>query len=51
MGKVFKEILEPGPVIKQAESEAFLRTYDELLDECDIVVASGSLPKGLPVDF
>jgi len=45
------EILEPGPVVTEGEIQAFLRTYDELLDECDIVVASGSLPKGLPMDF
>ena len=45
------EILEPGPVVTAQESEAFLVRYGELLEECDVVTASGSLPKGLPADF
>lgn len=45
------EILEPGPVITSDEIEVFLRTYDGLLDACQMVVGSGSLPGGLPVDF
>ena len=45
------EILESGPVIAADEMEVFLRTYDELLDSCQTVVGSGSLPRGLPADF
>ena len=45
------EILESGPVITADEMEVFLRTYDELLDACETVVGSGSLPRGLPADF
>ena len=45
------EILESGPMIKADEIEVFLHTYDELLDACQMVVGSGSLPRGLPTDF
>jgi tagatose 6-phosphate kinase len=45
------EILEPGPVISQEECGIFLEHYERLLDNCDVVTASGSLPKGIPADF
>ncbi len=45
------EILESGPVITADEMEVFLRTYDELLDFCEMVVGSGSVPGGVTVDF
>jgi len=45
------EILEPGPVIAAEEGERFIDQYRELLSECSVVIASGSLPKGLPKDF
>lgn len=45
------EILEAGPVISQEEYEDFVKKYEELLDGCDVVTASGSLPKGVPDDF
>lgn len=45
------EILEPGPTISEEECEAFLNKYQKLLEKCDVVTASGSLPKGVPEDF
>jgi 6-phosphofructokinase 2 len=38
-----------GPVIEQAEWEASLAAVDEI--DCDYLVASGSLPRGVPDDF
>lgn len=45
------EILEPGPVVTLEEGERFLGRYQELLQECSVVTASGSLPKGMPKDL
>jgi tagatose 6-phosphate kinase len=45
------EILEPGPEVSEYQGSAFVESYDRLLDDCQVVVASGSLPRGLPVDF
>ena len=45
------EILEPGPVISAEEQEAFMAKYRELLAKASVVVASGSMPQGLPKDF
>lgn len=45
------EVLEPGPSIQPGEKEKFLAQYDLDLKRSDIVVASGSLPKGLAPDF
>ncbi|MHB9781564.1 tagatose-6-phosphate kinase [Streptococcus sp. 10F2] len=45
------EILEQGPEILAEESRAFKEHFKGLLDQADWVVFSGSLPKGLPVDY
>lgn len=45
------EILEPGPVITDKELQQFLRCYDGVLEQCDMVVLSGSLPAGVPGDL
>ena len=45
------EILEPGPVVTAEEQEAFLLKYRELLSKASVVVASGSMPQGLPKNF
>ena len=45
------EILEPGPEVSPEELKKFRKKYAELLDKADIVVASGSVPQGVPVDF
>ena len=41
------EILENGPIISKEEMERFLELYKNLLKDFNIIVASGSLPKGL----
>jgi len=45
------ELLEPGPTITADELAAFRAKYKVLLQEADVVVASGSLPRGVPVNF
>lgn len=45
------EVLEAGPAISDSEREAFIEKYTELLQQADIVVASGSLPTKVPLDF
>lgn len=45
------EILEPGPVISEAELTAFRQKFAGLLARADVVVASGSVPRGVPADF
>ncbi len=45
------EVLEPGPTITMGERNEFIDQYDFELKRNDIVVASGSLPKGLGDDF
>lgn len=43
-------IWEPGPTVTPAEWARFLALYAELLAGARLVVLSGSLPPGLPVD-
>ncbi len=45
------EILEPGPEVSAAELELFWQKYNALLDTADVIVASGSVPRGVPQDF
>lgn len=45
------EILEPGPIINEIEKTAFLQTYTQCVKEADVVVGSGSLPRGVGSDF
>lgn len=42
------EVLEAGPVVSETEWHGFLEHFVTLLDEATLVVASGSLPKGVP---
>ena len=41
------EILEPGPTVSEQGKNRFLEQYDVLLDECGLVVLSGSVAQGL----
>jgi tagatose 6-phosphate kinase len=41
---------EPGPAVTPAEWEVFCVHYASLLPTADVVVLSGSLPSGLPMD-
>ncbi len=45
------EILEPGPEISQEEKSRFIKEYFANVDGCNIICASGSLPRGLTSDF
>ena len=48
---VSTEILESGPQIDQLEIEDFEKNLDEILENTTVLVASGSLAKGLPKDY
>ncbi len=45
------ELLEPGPAIGEGEIRSFLEEYERRAGESDIVVLSGSVPKGVPMDI
>lgn len=45
------EILESGPTLDDEEGDEYLKLFKELLDEVDVVTISGSLPKGLSLDY
>lgn len=45
------EVLEIGPCIKQEDVERFLVTYKTILSKTKVLVCSGGLPEGVPVDF
>lgn len=45
------EILESGPVISEKEIEAFLATFQEMMEKVEIITISGSLPEGVPENF
>ena len=42
------EILEPGPTVTAEELADFRKRYTRLLADADVVVASGSVPRGVP---
>lgn len=42
------ELLEPGAEISEQESDAFYHTYEKKIAESDLVILSGSVPKGVP---
>ncbi|MCR4789299.1 MAG: 1-phosphofructokinase family hexose kinase [Lachnospiraceae bacterium] len=41
------EFLEPGPNISDAELKEFFASYEKEIEDCDIVVISGSAPRGV----
>lgn len=45
------EFLEPGPNITDDEVENFLNTYREEIKDAELVVLSGSAPKGVDTDI
>ena len=45
------EILEPGPGISGKELEAFRKQFSGCLELCRMVVLSGSIPEGVPMDI
>lgn len=44
------EINEPGPVFKTADVEKVRRRLSDLLPRVEVLVCSGSLPRGVPAD-
>jgi len=45
------EINEPGPVISEKEAEGFIDLLKKHLENCELIVLSGSLPLGLSSGF
>jgi tagatose 6-phosphate kinase len=45
------EILEEGPEISEEEAKKFIKNYQELINDANVITASGSLPKGLKPSF
>src|SRR5699024_3830055 len=45
------ELMEKGPTIQADEISMFLSTFTEEIQDVEYVIASGSLPAGLPNDF
>lgn len=45
------EILEPGPEISEREAREFMNYFAKIVPDYKIVAISGSLPKGMPVDY
>ena len=45
------EILEPGPAVSDRERDKFVEQYNTLLEECGLVVLSGSVAHGLDNDI
>jgi tagatose 6-phosphate kinase len=45
------EILEEGPILSKSEYELFLWKMEKLFPEVNMIVASGSIPKGLDKSF
>lgn len=45
------EFLEPGETIRDNELEGFLKKFESIVDETDVVTISGSAPKGISPDI
>lgn len=45
------EILESGPLISEKELNSFIKKYENIINRCNIISASGSLPRGVPTNF
>lgn len=45
------EILEKGPAATPAQKAEFLKEFENRVDDCDIICASGSLPQGVDSSF
>lgn len=45
------ELLEPGSPVTEEERHRFLEEYRRRLPDAEVVAISGSMPKGIPVDF
>ncbi|MDO5422538.1 MAG: 1-phosphofructokinase [Eubacteriales bacterium] len=45
------EFLEPGEPVTEADVAAFLKEFDGIVEESDVVTISGSMQKGIPADM
>ncbi len=45
------QVDEPGPLVAPSETHALMRTLPQVLDRCDLLVLSGSAPRGVPFDI
>jgi 1-phosphofructokinase family hexose kinase len=45
------ELLEPGPEVSDEELELFVKVYEEAIKECELVVLSGSVARGIRTDI
>ena len=45
------EYLEPGALVSEEEIQQFLKEFDQIVDESDIVTISGSIPAGIQKDI
>lgn len=45
------EILEPGPEISETEKQNFFQKYIELIEEAEVIVASGSVPRNVEKNY
>lgn len=45
------EFLEPGPEISKEELAEFLKGFESGIKDCELIVLSGSVPKGIPADI
>ncbi|WP_270340599.1 1-phosphofructokinase [Bacillus mobilis] len=45
------EVLEAGPAISEDEIALFIKKYERIVKDFEFIVASGSLPKGIPNSF
>ena len=45
------EYLEPGAPVSEEEVQTFLKDFDKILDQSDLVTISGSIPAGVPKDI
>ncbi len=51
VNKTQTEFLEPGVVVSEEEQRAFYLKFGELIEKCDVVAMSGSVPKGVGTDM
>ena len=45
------EFLEPGEPVEEADVAVFLKDFEEVVKESDVVTISGSMQKGIPADM
>lgn len=45
------EVLESGPTLDDGEGEEYLKLFEKLIEDAEVVTMSGSLPKGLPSNY